>query len=239
MIVHIGLHKTGTTYLQKNVFPYLGVSYADYPICHRIFTPVVKLNDFEYDAEKIRPQLKYKLYSYESLSGNIYNCCNRKQIIDRLLELGFKKVIVGIRGYLGLHSSLYYQYLKEGGTQPRKLMFKDIDKTYLNYEPLLDYCLTKFDAVLVIDHNDMYEDLAEVISGIESFCGGGYTKPASLKSSNVSIFFQQQKILRLTNIIGLDSRKMVELLRSGITKDEIIKKVNWKAEQIKKEILKV
>ena len=49
-VVHIGYPKTGTTFLQWNVFPKLkNWNFIDYHQSHQIFMDLIYLDDLDYD----------------------------------------------------------------------------------------------------------------------------------------------------------------------------------------------
>lgn len=100
---HIGLHKTGTTFLQRAVFPRLtGVE-------------VLRYRNLEY-LTRLSPERAY-LVSCEGLSGTTFApVAARCAAIGRLGQLFPQaRVIVGFRRHGSYLASLYSQYLRYGG----------------------------------------------------------------------------------------------------------------------------
>ncbi|MEP5234103.1 MAG: hypothetical protein ABJQ86_04790, partial [Cyclobacteriaceae bacterium] len=123
-IVHIGYPKTATTFLQWEVFPNLeGVNYVDYRTCEKIFTPLIYLDEFDYDPSYVQEILKTyglertNLFSFEGLVGApfIYKGLGRSEIPERLRTLGFDKIIITLRDQEDMLDSLYRQYVIQGG----------------------------------------------------------------------------------------------------------------------------
>jgi len=121
MIVHIGYPKTGTTYLQQQVFPYFeGITYYTYKECGDIFDRVIHDTEIEYDIlddeYKFYPK-NNELYSLESLSGKLFTGENAKRTARRLKGLGFKKIIITTRNRIDWLESIYRHYIMSGGTK--------------------------------------------------------------------------------------------------------------------------
>ena len=111
--IHLGLHKTGTTWLQSEVFSRLkNVSY---------------LHQFELDT--IIPDSKKVLISCEWLSGkpHLLESTEKMYIIaDRLKKIfPSSKIIVGFRDKDSWLKSLWKQYIMEGGKTSSKLLVRN------------------------------------------------------------------------------------------------------------------
>jgi hypothetical protein len=181
--LHIGLPKTGTTYLQRRIFPKLkDVNYVD--IRHKDFLyfinpitrqPLSKLTRKEKAILKILINKKVKnkknLISYEDFSGMWFKTnqtknkkpskirTNNLNEIKSLFEDFDLKIIVALREQTDLINSLYKNYIYFGGT-------KDIHtfiKTHLILQKYL-YCdfIDELQKVFNLDENlyvFLYEDL--------------------------------------------------------------------------------
>lgn len=111
--LHVGLHKTGTTFLQKAVFPaWEGITYLRSP---RPFELARELAD------------KPVLLSDERMSGSLFRWIERGTTMRaersrywQNLSTWFPgaKIIIGIRRHSSMVLSLYKQYLHQGGTLP-------------------------------------------------------------------------------------------------------------------------
>jgi len=127
-IIHVGLHKTGSTFLQQQVFPSLaGVSLITRPYTqyNHAFNRLQYADDSLYDRDAVRAELddmtgERILISDESLSGKpfYFNYVNRSLIVRRLKNLlPDATIILFLRGQVDLILSLYNQYVRMGGTK--------------------------------------------------------------------------------------------------------------------------
>ena len=126
--IHIGLHKTASTYMQEKVFPYVdGIFYVDrfYTQLNTAFNSLQFSDDSSYDPnllknelEKIKIAAKGRpiLISDEALSGcPLWGGGNRGIIAQRLAAvIPEAEIIIFMRDQVDLILSLYNQYLKQG-----------------------------------------------------------------------------------------------------------------------------
>lgn len=125
--LHIGLHKTGTTYLQKQVFPRIpGITYIGRPYTQDnfVFNTLQYADDTLFDPKCLDLEMstinRYAsggaavLISDENLCGfPFYNYINREMIARRLARVvPDAEVIVFLRNQFQLIHSLYNQYVK-------------------------------------------------------------------------------------------------------------------------------
>ena len=208
-IIHIGYPKTGTTYLQKNIYPHLqGIKFYDYKIADDLFYELIYLDDLDYDGdkekEKFRPLLdstENSLFSFESLTGApfIYKGANRSLIPSRLKNLGFEKVIITIRNQVDIIDSLYRQYVVQGGVMKFK-DFLDIDQKwklsvrpfhtgYLNYDKLASRCIEVFgkENVLILQQENFRGEFDEIRKKLIHFTGSTGFVPGKPDRSNESL----------------------------------------------------
>ena len=163
----MGLHRTGTTFLQKHVFPRIkGIKYYgrhDNNPYARNYCLLVNDNDD-----------KPILISDEGLSNYNYldyDECSPYKIADRLkLLFPHAKIIVVFRKKEEWVKSLYNFYVKAGGNKDfntwRKEIFKDID--FMKYE---NYLKNLFDDVLVLWYEKLKENPKEFVRDICDFIG--------------------------------------------------------------------
>ncbi len=142
VLIHVGLHKTASTYLQQKVFPavpqflFLGKSYLGN---NPAFNRLVYADDSLYRSSLIREELRLVqekmaasgvsglILSEEEFNGHPeYNYLNRGQIARRLAEnFPHAEILLVLRGQVGLISSLYNQFVKTGrhlGTLDRSFL---------------------------------------------------------------------------------------------------------------------
>ncbi len=127
-LVHIGYHKTGTTWLQKNVFndEDLGLSLVAGPLPVRFW--FIAINAFDFDPSRVRTRFRRSMeeagerglvpvFSHERLSGSPYaGGHDSKASADRLAAtFPDARILVTIREQKSMILSVYKQYLRWGG----------------------------------------------------------------------------------------------------------------------------
>jgi len=142
MIAHIGFYKTGTTTLQKQVFPKLKkTTFYGFKEGIEQFYEVMFFDDLYYDEQKhidffaALSEKKSVLFSLEALSGFSYfiGSANRSMIAHRLYNIGFKKIIITIRSQPNAIESTYKEYIKNGGVLTFKKYFNKDKKIVAKY----------------------------------------------------------------------------------------------------------
>jgi len=126
MFIHIGYHKTATTFLQKYIFPnhpeleYWNRNCPKY----KWLADIVTSHNFDFNAHEIALKAqsvssttKVQLISWERLSGAPYRGGSDSRIIADRLHAVFPngKIIISIRNQLDMIDSLYRQYIHQGG----------------------------------------------------------------------------------------------------------------------------
>ncbi|MDL2124696.1 MAG: sulfotransferase [Deltaproteobacteria bacterium] len=123
---HIGLHKTGTTYLQRAVFPRLkDINYISQEKIAWILRSIATHDPLIFDCQTVRQRLRNcfrmgkNLISAESLSGNPFlQYMNRSYILNKIHGMFPKaKIVICIRSQVEILVSLYKQFVKMGGTK--------------------------------------------------------------------------------------------------------------------------
>ena len=142
LLIHPGFHKTGTTWLQKQIFSntkYFNLLF-DHREVDRIF---IRDHDFDYSAEDARRSVQERLkatggckinvISSENLSGLIFTGSRDSRILaERLADAcGPAKILFTSRAQLSITRSIYIQYVKRGGSL-------SIER-FLDYEPDFGY----------------------------------------------------------------------------------------------------
>ena len=110
IILHLGLHKTGTTYLQRRIFNQKNINL--------ITNPNYAITNWHIEPNKIN------ILSMEALSLSMPHSkeqkrtkCNREEILDHLKKLfPDAKIILGIRNKQSWLKSCYNEYITIGGT---------------------------------------------------------------------------------------------------------------------------
>jgi len=192
MIVHIGYHKTGTTWLQESVFarhPNMAVPFSVAELNELIVRP----NSFAFDPDKTRSQIlsrtvesqRVPVLSYERLSGDpLSGGRDSKEMADRLYRLFPEaKIVIVLREQIEAIASIYKQYVLMGGcgTVSQFMSHPDeglpeyafFDVKYYCYDALVNYYLEKFGApnVLVCYYEDLRRDWVGFLSNLLSAVG--------------------------------------------------------------------
>lgn len=166
VVIHVGLPKTGTTFLQKNVFSKLNVCYTDTIESSRINTcsvfgvPIVNN--------------KINIISHEHLSGiNLPDPDDRFRIADRLAILfPHARILVGVRNKEEWLFSLYKQESRRTGSfrgfNPFKKQFND---EYLNFDKYINYLKKQFNDVYIYHYEDLNNDYRSFCFGICEWIG--------------------------------------------------------------------
>lgn len=158
--LHVGLHKTGTTLLQAEVFPKLDNT-------HHIHT-------FELGTKL--EEGKLNIISQEGFSGRTYhpNVDAKERYIraDRLKAMfPDADIIVGIRDQKTWLKSLYSQYLKVGGNKKFDWWKNHLDPLYLDTTTYIRYLNILFKKVYVYKFEDLKQDNQAFVKGICDFLG--------------------------------------------------------------------
>ena len=188
MILHLGLAKTGTSWLQKKVFPLMDVQY--YHVGH--YDVVGKKTD-----EKT-------LFSFEGLSGTPYDD-NRYLLADQLKRLFPEaKIVVVFREKESYIKSLYSQYIKGGGVHSYGWF-----KTYLsNASGFLDWDSYKsyliglwgYEQCLFLTFEDFLLDKKRFVQQLCTFFNvPDVSSHVDYTSLNTSLSERQIKVWRLMN----------------------------------------
>lgn len=158
--IHLGIHKTGSSFLQKIFFPnYTGkVCYLSRPDLKNFKDYILNEDDFKFNnstalnlfnnALGTKGKFEKIIISDEEFYGNPYLAViDRKRNFDRLFKTfgNSLKVIIFLRNQQNLLNSLYNQYVKTGGTANFKsfLNYKkyplNFRLSYLFYDRYVDY----------------------------------------------------------------------------------------------------
>jgi len=159
IVIHVGLHKTGTTFLQRRVFPKMDVNFIEHP------------KKFLLDLK----QDKINVISEEELSGRphyIYEKNMRYKFADSLYSMfPNAKIIVGFRKTDSWLNSLWKQYVWRGGTKSKEEFVSLFKGDYLNFEMYREYLEKRFPAVHVYQFEELLKKPDETIKAMADFIG--------------------------------------------------------------------
>tara|TARA_Y100000294_G_scaffold161308_1_gene165619 strand:- start:1681 stop:2607 length:927 start_codon:yes stop_codon:yes gene_type:complete len=227
--IHIGYHKTGSTFLQKQWLPnqpkilmldeILGNQY------HKFNSDFIWSHDLDFESSTFRQRIEDSFtsnnkfnknkkivgWSDESLSGDAFSGRDSKKLAERILStFGKTKIIICIRSQQSIVNSLYYHYIKKGGSySPRKFIYSkhSIGKGLfhkLQYDKLIEYYFKVFGRentfVYLYEYfkGDSYSCLKKISQFID-FIPGQYNDKKIL---NVSMSKYAVSLIRILNRIG-------------------------------------
>jgi len=212
VILHIGLHKTGTKFWQHGVFPRLeGINYVQKNLYERklfdllLNADYLTLCDREKDALRILEGYlspgKRTLLSDEFFSGNpFFRYINRHSLllaIKRLLPGA--RIILSLRGQEAMIDSLYREYIVQGGVKRfedfvtptiplhRSVMSFEpcVDPTSFRYHPYVEEIVRLFgaDNVFVFPMERMASDFDSLLQEMLQFIEAKVPEGTVLKST--------------------------------------------------------
>lgn len=239
IICHIGFPKTGTTFLQKNIFTKIDrITYKDDRQINRIFYDVIEKDETIYDLLSLKIELRIiqkespqnMLLSYEPLTGHHYKTSfpNRTQIARRLKEIGISKIIITIRNQVDVLESTYKQYVKSGGVLKFSEYFdftlaenKYFNIEYFNYFNIIQLYSSIFgrENVLVLQHENLTYENQLFFNNLFDFLE---TKPQifsyELKENiNKSLSKKATNLLRILNHFTYNSFRPSHLISKRIS----------------------
>jgi hypothetical protein len=174
-VVHIGLHKTATTWLQRHLFPLV----TSHRVVERelIQEALIRQHAFAFDAERARNTMHLRpaeavLLSEEHLSGDLFNDGFRGALSRELARriratLPDSEIALVIRRQSDIIASTYGQYVAVGGTHTlARFLFHPELKWYIpgfdfdhyDYRKWIEYYRAEFGPERV--HVFLYEDFA-------------------------------------------------------------------------------
>ena len=225
VLIHVGLHKTGTTTLQRRLFPHWdGVTYfADEPLVIE-FVRAAVLNDTAYfDAEMWQGRMKQltvdkplAVISNESFSGALYAGIGKRGLDHRTpilqnLQSTFPeaRILLVLRRQDTLARSLYRQYLKVGGTESI-CQFYGVDTGQspifplqrFDFGPYVDMLHDLFpERVLVLTYEEFAKKQDEFLDKLGRFIGLPPPAPDPRRSNESRFGAFGMEVSRLTNFL--------------------------------------
>jgi len=229
VLLHVGYQKTGSTWLQRNVFSKENLGFGsnlDHEN-HDIYHDIVLRNEFTFDAESVGEKYSHYLegffkkslvpvISHESFSGDFINGrYYGKQVAGRLKQaFPNSKVLITIREQKSFVLSAYLFYLFQDGIERIEHFigvgkespgFVPICRTeYLEYHHLYQtYCdLFGKENVLVLPFEKLKKDNNSFVKDILQFCNMNKIYPINAEPANVNLSVGVLLIKRYFNHIA-------------------------------------
>jgi len=192
--IHVGDYKTGTSWLQQNVFPfhpeiqYLGDPFENHEL-QTVIRELVDCRDLDFDADQLSLRFKKNFtkdltkitgISREALSQSHYITGEHaKRNAQRLKAVfGNVKIIYVIREQISMLASIYSQYLKAGGTRSFYDWFLDpieckgiIERLKYDKNIEMYYEIFGQENVLVLLYEELRSDRSTFLKKIYVFIG--------------------------------------------------------------------
>lgn len=218
-IIHIGYHKTATTFFQKNVYP--KVKNANYVDRYRARNAICAPYAFDFKKDEAQRILGLSsaepvIICEEELSGNIHTGGARsflsKAYADRLKEtFEDANILIFIRNQREIIRSAYVEYIKDGGTFSLKRYIKCKNSVrrfcftlqHFDFIRLIDYYSNLFgkNNVKVYLFEDFINDIKSfLLSFMDDMSLCLNVDDIALHSENVSFKKNTLNLLRFSNI---------------------------------------
>ena len=190
-VVHIGYHKTATTWLQRQFFPALGDRVALFGL-DRLWDELIAPSPLDFDPGRCKRYLaglidahprKVCVFSAERLSGNPHSGgYDAKEMADRIeASFGGPKILILVREQVAMIVSTYKQYVRMGGicsfdeylAPPRDGRMPLFRLGNFCYHRLVEYYVKRFDAsrVLVLPYELLQRDRAGFARQVLDYVG--------------------------------------------------------------------
>lgn len=254
-LIHIGMHKTGTTWLQAGLFHRHSAGFHD--LTHKLGVPgtldlLVRTPDLAFSAEQARSafadDLSYAhdnglvpVLSHERFSGYPPGGSYDRTIIAHRLAATFEKprVLLVIREQVSHIDSLYGQYVADGGHLPLR-RFLEGNSPFLGRKPEFHLDIFRFDSLiafyrdvfgpenlLVLPFEQMKADSLAFVRRIASFAGTPpvHELPNASKKRNKRRPMTMQAVRRTANRL----LTRTELNEDGLLRFHSLHKPFWRA----------
>lgn len=214
IFIHIGLHRTGTTFLQKHVFPKIeGIAYYGrynpYHVQNYVLAVDVKANDKILISDE--GLTTYPYFNYPETTVFI--------VTERLKKLfPHAKIIVVFRDKKEWKKSLYDVYVRmaKGNLSRSEWEQKIFNSKNFEFGEFKQFLKTIFDDVLVLWYKDFKKNPQVFVEQICNFMG--------VSTPNFDNIYENQSFNKNSNrlLIWVDKREMIP----DICKDFIRKGLN-------------
>jgi len=196
VLVHVGYHKTGTTWLQRVLFKRTAVGLRAAAAKYQLHPLLVHPRAIDFDAAGAKCELgalveaaardgSYPVVSSEELCGSPHTGgVLEKEFADRIAAvLPGARILVVVREQKAMLVSSYKQYVRAGGilsleTYLSPRLLGDVrscnpDWRHFRYDALVDYYRRLFgpDRVLVLSYEGFVAQPADFVRRVLGFCG--------------------------------------------------------------------
>jgi hypothetical protein len=226
LVIHIGLHKTGTTWLQRRVFSdsKMGFLSTQNGQSSDATDAFITADPLAFDAAKARARFEPMLN--EATAKNLVPVISQERlssdpsfggyyftdVLGRLTDaFGEFKLLLTIREQKGMLLALYRQAIRSGGTHSLTQMIgtgtepvgwkSTIRPEYLMYDRMIDHLNKNLgeDRVCVLPLEMMRSDPEDYMQRLLEFTGAEATIEPSMESENAGLSPLATRLSTLTN----------------------------------------
>lgn len=225
-VVHIGYHKTATSWLQQGFLPRLGERVAILGL-DRLWDELIAPHPFEFDAARCRRHVaallvahagRVPVFSAERLCGNPHSGgYDAAEIANRLrAALDEARILIVVREQVAMLVSNYKQYVRMGGVcgfeeylfPPRDGRIPLFRLDHFRYDHLVEHYVRLFSErdVLVLPYELLRQDRAAFARRVLDHLGLDGVEPPDPESDariNVSLTDVQTRLRRWVNLLGV------------------------------------
>jgi hypothetical protein len=241
LIVHVGFHKTATSFLQQVL---MVPEYGYRPLTDHsdVFAHIVQPHGFDFDPQGMRDLLaigmqglqpdEVPVMSSEILSGHPFLGGHGSDVYaERIKAIAPQaKILITIRNQMTILPSVYMQYLKRGGTMPYDLFFAGTNEPgyfgftpqHFAYDRLVGLYQSLFgtDQVIVVQQENLKADLDGTVAKLASDVGNTLfqgLKPAAQTISFANYPEYAAAVLRRINHVQASTLNPTPIVKLGTT----------------------
>lgn len=200
LIIHVGLHKTGSTWLQQEVFPNLeGIEYIGGVA--RGWLPRIPAGEVTEPPFEV-PTTGTVLYSNESLAGPLWDPVPIERAVERVAAVfPGATVLLFTRHPESWRSSVYSQYVHEGGYLPPERFWRTVAVTTTGTDTprVIAAFEERFPVVHVLAYEDIGPDPQAMAERVAALCGTTLRASAPGRIHNQSLSRPVRYVLRAWN----------------------------------------
>lgn len=205
-IVHVGYHKTGSTWLQSQVFPHAQgvISTTDDKLAFHLIRDLTNSTRFRRQTFEafVNEAPDRLLLSYEGIVGSPWNLgVSADERADRLVSVVPDADIVLVRRDPSeLRWSLYVQWIQQGGVGTES-DFEDevLNRDYLDIEAGIDRFKKRFNRVHVLPYDVLRHSPAEFLTELGEAVDAEFPLPGRISLVNPSLHGWRLSVLRWWN----------------------------------------
>ena len=226
-LLHIGYHKTATTWMQQDLFQESSGSFSSMWSRAEVAERLISVNSFAFDAgeaaaffaEGVRKAIDrgfVPVLSNEQLAGNAHTGGhNSRAIADRLAAaLPDARILIVIREQKSMVLSAYKQYVRACGASslsryldpPRRGNDRGVpffNPSFLEYHHLIGYYMELFghDRVFVLAFEALRADPQGFVDSVAHFAGADAPRGVSFRPRNTTISAAAVALKRPVNLL--------------------------------------